>query len=303
MKKLTIYFPFYNQCEMLKKQLDNFIKYPKDILNRIYIIIVDDGSQNEKAYDIINNKKYLDKLNIKLLRINIDIPWNQPEANNFAFNETNTEYILRLDIDHYITIDNIKKILNFNPQKQYYYRFKRIKNKKLINPNPNIYLILKSNLDKVNGYNEYFSGNYGDDIEFLPRLNKVVKAKIIDNIILNINNNNKTHNLSRNLDINRKKLKEKNRPFYKNVHKSEYLYLINTFKNNDNNKLKVNSIKKSNQKNNIKSKKNNKIKFVRKVNSINKIKFVRKINLINKMKLLRKVNRISRNKIKIVKKK
>jgi len=43
--KLTIYFPYYNQREALLFQLNNMLKYSKKIREKLYILIVDDGSQ------------------------------------------------------------------------------------------------------------------------------------------------------------------------------------------------------------------------------------------------------------------
>ena len=311
MKDLTIFFPFYNQLDALKFQLDNIMKYPKDVLDKLYLIIVDDGSQKEKAFDLINNSIYLKKIRIKLLRINVDIPWNTPEANNFGFSQVKTEIVLRLDIDHFLTVENIRQLLKFNPDRKYYYIFKRINNnKKKLNSNPNIYLIHKLNLVRVKGYNEYFSGNYGDDIEFIPRLKKIVKYKVIGNIKLNWNNYS-ANNLSRDISVNMNKLKNKKRPHLVNVHKDKYLYLINNYNNiktTETKKSTNKSTKKSTNKSTKKStkkptKKFNNIKTrkpTKKSSNIKNIKkFVRFINIKKIIKFINKkifYNKIIKNK-------
>ena len=54
-KKLTIFFPYYNQPDCLKKQLNNFLKFDSNILKYLNIIIVDDGSFQHPALPIIQS--------------------------------------------------------------------------------------------------------------------------------------------------------------------------------------------------------------------------------------------------------
>lgn len=207
---LTIYFPYYNQPNQLIFQLENFLKFDIKILNKLHIFIVDDGSQREPALKYVTNK-YINKLNLILYKINIDIPWNMPEANNLAFREIKTEYIIRTDIDHYFDEYAIKNIFKLNVEDKNFYTFLRKTNEnKIINNPPNIYLVSKKNYWETKGYNEYFSGNYGDDIEFLPRLKKYNNQKNL-NIFCIVRINNHTRGLYRNIEINRNKLKNKNK--------------------------------------------------------------------------------------------
>ena len=97
LNELTIYFPYYNKPEYLQKQLKNYSEMSSEIREKITILIVDDGSMESPAIDVIENFK--DKLNIILYRINIDIPWNMSEANNLAFSKIQTDYVFRTDID------------------------------------------------------------------------------------------------------------------------------------------------------------------------------------------------------------
>ena len=110
---LTLFFPYYNQSEMLRKQLLNILSFSKNIRQKLRVIVVDDGSKIEPALDVINEMKLESKIILKLVRIDIDIPWNQPEANNIGIHHAKTDYVLRTDIDHYFTEENIVNILNF----------------------------------------------------------------------------------------------------------------------------------------------------------------------------------------------
>lgn len=222
--KLTIYFPYYNQPDSLRKQLFNFFSFDSNILKYLNIIIVDDGSLQSPALPIIQSFKNIQKINIQLIKINIDIPWNQPEANNVAFRECKTEYMIRNDIDHYFNEVNIVKILNYPFKNNYYYSFNR-KNEQFNSGSspPNIYIMKKTDYFKIGGYNEYFSGNYGDDIEFLPRANKLLTRKLIDDIFIIVDIYGRTKNLPRDISINKNKLKEINRPQIMYTNEKKYI--------------------------------------------------------------------------------
>lgn len=166
------------------------------------------------AFNIVN--KYLSKLNIVLYRINIDINWNQGEANNLAFSKIKTEYVIRNDIDHIIDENNLIKLLeliNTNLKLDTtFYGFKRkdIYTHNTLRSHPNIYIISKSNYMKVNGYNESLCGNYGDDFEFLPRMKKYINHVILEDIEILVFPDYGTKNLSRDTSINLKKMKDLN---------------------------------------------------------------------------------------------
>jgi hypothetical protein len=232
MNLLTIIFPYYNQAKALDFQLQNYSSFTEETRKKLKIFIVDDGSQINKAIDCITDE-FLKKLDITLYRIDIDIPWNQPETNNLAFSKIETEFLLRYDIDCYFDEENIKKLMLVNDI-NYAFNMNRKKysTNELIKPHPNLYLLPK-NIYKTFKYNEYFSGNYGlDDIDLNERLNKDNKINFLNNIFCWTNNEKfSTHKLIRDSSVNTKKLTEKNRPFYSFLHKQYYkLQILNSKK-------------------------------------------------------------------------
>jgi hypothetical protein len=234
MKDITLYFPFYNQCEALDYNLKLYSSFNKKILNKLNLLIVDDGSQREHAFDVA--KDYIDKLNLNLYRIDVDIPFNMPQANNIAFKETKTNWVIRSDIDHFLIEEEFLKISNLNLEKSnaYFFRIAYCDKEKNITSYPeqfpvheNIYIIDKSDYWKTGGSNEYLSGNYGDDFEFRPRL--FSKANYIETdihlyTIGNLEIGEKTEfgtgtgevsympELKRDLSINRTKAQDPERP-------------------------------------------------------------------------------------------
>lgn len=223
----TLFFPYYNQSEMLRKQLLNILSFSKSIRQKLHVVVVDDGSTIEPALNVIKEMNLESKIILKLVRIDIDIPWNQPEANNLGIQYATTDYILRTDIDHYFTEENVVNILNFQFQPSTVYFFKRKSEKDGsmfdLKSHLNSYIIHKNDYLRLKGYNEYFSGNYGDDIEFIPRLKNMYKVSVIPNVHIIADSCGSTKNVKRDATINKQKLKERNRPHHTFTNKEHYI--------------------------------------------------------------------------------
>ncbi len=229
-KDLTIFFPYYNQDKALEFQLSNISNFSQEILKKINVLIVDDGSQDKPAFEII--QKYIDKINITLYRINVDIKWNQPEASNIALENTKTDYMFRTDIDSFFDSENIEKLftLNLDEEQVYQLHRKSYYNKTYIkNIHRNTFIFSRKIYSKIR-YNEYFSGNYGqDDNDLYYRLQQNYKISILDKekIFYYVNSTEySTKNLTRDTETNKKKLLEKNKPFITFANKENYLLLI-----------------------------------------------------------------------------
>lgn len=139
------------------------------------IIFIDDGSDEPLKLDWKNATVY---------RIEEDVHWNQPVANNFGFSKLDdNDIIFRSDIDHYIHPNDLqafnKEFAEIPPNTLY--QFNRILNgnKDLKYP-PNIYVARIGDIKKIGGYDERFAGNYGcDDKDFLYRWSKIYNYDII----------------------------------------------------------------------------------------------------------------------------
>lgn len=126
-----------------------------------------------------------------------------PETNNLAFRYIKTDYVIRLDIDHYLDGEEIAKILDLNPKQNICYKFRRKDPKGNLYPNSdnavNSYLINKKDYWLNKGYNDFFSGHYGnDDIDFFNRMVNVCKIILL----------------------------EKNNPHYTFQHEDKYIHLL-----------------------------------------------------------------------------
>jgi hypothetical protein len=159
-----------------------------------------------------------------------------PQANNIAFKETTTDWVIRSDIDHFLIESEFRKIQNqkLESGNAYFFRIAYCDKEKNITSYPewpvheNIYIIDKADYWKTGGSNEYLSGNYGDDFEFRPRLFSKVTYVETDALLYTIGNyeigertkfgtgageESYMPELERNISINKAKSNDPDRPF------------------------------------------------------------------------------------------
>lgn len=189
---LTILYLYYNQPQAI--EFFETLGYPQAPVNFLF---VDDGSATPLQ---------LNWPNAQVLRIEEDIPWNQPSANNLAFNHLLQKYgldatVLRMDIDHYFNLEDIPDLQHdanaMLPKEIIHYR------RQHTTPHPNIYMARVIDLVKAGGYSEAFCGNYGyDDKEFMHRLKKRFFSFSQSTVVCNVNHSGRTHKLNRDKTIN-----------------------------------------------------------------------------------------------------
>lgn len=157
---LKIVYPYYNN----QAAFDGIKGYLSQL--PCQIVIVDDGSPTPLTTNIPN---------IKILRIPVDIPWNQSMANNLGIKFLDlSDVVLRLDIDHFILPDDyflFEKIATYLPERMIY-RFRRMvaDSDNILKIGCNLLMIRVKDFCDIGGYDESFSGNYGyEDKEFIDR--------------------------------------------------------------------------------------------------------------------------------------
>jgi len=189
--KITLIYTFFGQFERIagiRKE-----KHPD-----CKVIIIDD------CY-----KKPLKKIKCAdVYRIKDDITWNQPGAKNLGFQEAEG-WVVCADIDHLVTKKNIDEIIKLKKEQCNIYYLGREDNDSW-----NVFLIHKDDFEKVGGFDEDFSGDYGyDDIDFLERcrknLNIIEKREIKVKVYADKSSSKLERNCYRNFAILRLKINNK----------------------------------------------------------------------------------------------
>jgi hypothetical protein len=205
MKKLSIIIPTLNSHGVVKSQIIRLQNILSSYQNDVDVIIVDDGSNPSLVESLIETnfpftksgktQENLDvwKLdNIFIIETKNYNKWTQAIACNIGVRFANSEYVYNTAIDHFITLENIKEVLNFNGD---CLKFPRSYGVILDNGeiSTDVKLMEKwgydgSNVDvawdiysmkkdlflSINGYNEEIFGSYwGVDIDFFGRYSNI----------------------------------------------------------------------------------------------------------------------------------
>jgi hypothetical protein len=146
MNEITVITTYYNNEDLLRKFIENFL-----LIENIRLIIVDDGSMIHPAIDTVKN---FPADRISLYRIKKDLGFNSHGARNLGHTVSVTDWIIFVDIDCNLLdiADDIKKLryANLNENSVYYF-------------NLNTFLIHKEVYGSCKGYDEEFINiHYGD---------------------------------------------------------------------------------------------------------------------------------------------
>ena len=205
--KISIIYPVYythNNHNTFYKLIDRYNSYSNEVKEKLNLIFIDDGSKF--PLNLPENN-----LNITLLRINIDKPWNQSGARNLGACYASDETLIMMDADWFMP----EKTFIFYSQIDIYdneiiplpwTESLSIQAKRVL---PNLFIIKKQTFFHINCYDEDYCGIYGDDLFFRKYIfSKNIKVRIFDVPVLPhgeyIHNN--SHNLHRNTTSIRKKL-------------------------------------------------------------------------------------------------
>jgi hypothetical protein len=127
MKKVSIIIPTLNSHGIVKSQIIRLKNILSSYQDEIDVIIVDDGSDpslieylKENNFIFTKFEKTQDNLdvwkldNIFIIETKNYNKWTQAIACNIGVQFANSEYVYNTAIDHFITLENIKEVLNFN---------------------------------------------------------------------------------------------------------------------------------------------------------------------------------------------
>lgn len=151
----NVYYQHQDQTD-LYNLLYRYESFSEEIRKWLEIIIVDDGSPCPIQLPEIN-------LNMTLLRILKDIPWNGGGARNLGALYTTAPKLLFCDLDHFVPEDTIRYCIETEMKANAMYLLEW---KEPVYVPPNIFCITRGLFLRSGGYDEAYSGFYGDDVFF-----------------------------------------------------------------------------------------------------------------------------------------
>ncbi|XPV77004.1 MAG: glycosyltransferase family 2 protein [Desulfovibrio sp.] len=156
----------------LNESLENYEKYDPALLDHIRFVIVDDCCPEPVRLD----KEY--DLNLTILRVDTDIPWNQGGARNLGVDYARTDRVLLTDMDFFFPEKTLQGAMTGPLAENELRRFRRTTKISGTGSSPhNIFLMHKKRFMQVGGVDEIFAGHYGFEDVFFVQQQKEQKAK------------------------------------------------------------------------------------------------------------------------------
>jgi len=199
MTTLSFITTYYNQYDMLKKQIELWQSYNDDIKTRVKFILVDDGSMKRACR--IEHLTEDDGTDITVYRIKEDIYCNIPGAVNLGAKVCGTDWMFKHDMDHLLPEESVKKMIELTDRTGECFKFYRHNGTEISNPNkiaPGQFMIRVDDFWKVGGWDEDFCGNYGqNDPAFFWRAKGVVDVMECHDIEMIIDSAGETPTIDR----------------------------------------------------------------------------------------------------------
>lgn len=212
MPKLSIISHFYNHPDKVIGQIEHWSKIHPELLDQIEFILVDDCSE-----EIPQIEK--GKLNLRVFRIDSDIPWNQAGARNLGVFNASGAWGLLFDIDQRLDLEALPTLLasldSLSKDTLYYLRinglFNTIDNVPVDN-HINTYLVNLARFKVMAMYDEDFAGFYGYEDIYVPLVweaNGGKRVLLSNPVFFTEDMGFRTGNLDRSLERNQQLLSEK----------------------------------------------------------------------------------------------
>jgi len=163
MKKITINLSFYNQNEVLKKQVESWKSWSKEVRDQFSFCIVDDCSK-KSAVDVLSND--LTDLDLSIYRVTEDLYCNIAGVRNLSAQECKTDWMVILDMDTFVSEDLASSMLILaSKRKKEAFKFNRRvadpRHPKNGQPHPAVCLLRVEDYWNVGGCEEDLVGHYG----------------------------------------------------------------------------------------------------------------------------------------------
>ncbi len=167
-REINFIYPYYENPVFFARQLKHWAQYPPELLRRLRIVVIDDGSPNHPASAVLTEHPPT-LFQLRLFRIEVDVRWNWLAARNIGMYHSQG-WCLLTDMDHMVPESTLRAVMYGKLNKQCIYRFTRREwTGESIHPHPNSMLMTATRFWDVGGYDEALSGHYGTDGDWRRR--------------------------------------------------------------------------------------------------------------------------------------
>ena len=168
--EISFVMAVYGQPLMLEKWWETLRSYDDGVLDKVHLVIVDD--HGDPAVEVPDDIRAM--LDVRVYRVDDNIPWNQMGARNLGMKGAVTNWCLMLDPDMVVEPAVAKRLLQWPKRLSRGQLVKlglRYTNDVLDNSSPNVYFLHKEDFKRAGGYDEDYAGHKGwSDVQFLHTL-------------------------------------------------------------------------------------------------------------------------------------
>lgn len=193
MNEVTLVLAYYDNPQMLDLQLMRLSLLPADLRAQIHLAVTDDGSPRWPAQ--ISTDPGL--ASVQLFRITVDVRWNQDAARNLAAAHAPTPWLLLTDMDHLVTEEAWRRVIEgpLNPWTVYRFSRQSITSDRLplgpkdlapYKPHPNSWCMTRATFDRIGGYDEALAGYYGTDGDFRDRVRRSAQVEMLPQPLIRV---------------------------------------------------------------------------------------------------------------------
>lgn len=166
-RTVTYVYPYYENPRFFARQLRIWNAYPPELREYLRVIVVDDGSPNSPAVEVVKNTGVV--FDLRLFRIGVDVRWNWLAARNIGMHYARG-WCLMTDMDHVVPENTLRAVMFGALRADAVYRFcRREADGKKIHPHPNSMAMTRETFWQLGGYDEALSGHYGTDGDWRRR--------------------------------------------------------------------------------------------------------------------------------------
>ena len=181
---ITFVYPYYENPQTLAGQVERWSAYPGDIRRQLLVVVVDDGSPETPAEEVLRGQER--GFDLQLFRIEVDVRWNWLAARNIGMHHAPETWCLLTDMDHVVPVETARSMVFGRFEEEAVYRLSREENNQPIYPHPNSWWMSRATYWRVGGYDEALSGLYGTDRDYRKRVAKSVPLRMLaDRLIRN----------------------------------------------------------------------------------------------------------------------
>lgn len=182
-KPITYIYPYYENPQFLRQQLEGWLAYPAWLLELLTVIVVDDGSPDQPVADVLGD--IATPAWLRLFRIEVDIRWNWLAARNIGAWHAADGWLLLTDIDHVVPVETLTAIVYGDHDPGTAYAFSRREHDgREASPHSASWLMVREMFWTVGGYDERGSGYYGNDGPFRRRVASTARMAVLRDVLV-----------------------------------------------------------------------------------------------------------------------